>query len=329
MAQWTEAYHWIRRQLGRLRARDGEGFNAQDGVALAVSVVISVLFWFTLKMQEQYTIAMDLPTEVVNVPEGESLTERPPEQVRVQVQGEGWQLLQIYYRRQPISLNVANDPITVQEAAQLSAGSGISVTGANPPTVELDTGPRITRRVPVRPRARIEPAQTYEVVGSLTVEPDSVLVSGADSLVSVIDRWPTERVEREGVREDLDIRVGLADTLEGLVSVDTDRVRVRADVELFTEAVREVPVRVTDRPPGAREVRLEPSTVNVIFRVPMSQYERAVEIEGFSASVSYSTILRDTTGTVEPDVQTPNSITVRGVRVEPDRLRYFTVITSG
>lgn len=329
MAQWKEAYYWLRRQLSRLRARDEGGFSAQDGVALAVSIVISVVFWFTLKMQEPYTIAVDLPTRVVNVPEGESLTERPPEQVRIQVQGEGWQLLQLYYRRQPISLNVASEPISVQEAAQLSAGSGISVSGASPQTVDLNTGPRISRRVPVQLRATIQPARAYELVGEPRLEPDSVTIAGADSLVSRIGRWPTRPVRRDGVQEDLDFVVRLADTLGGLVTAEIEEVRVEADVELFTEAVREVPVHVRDAPPGARDVRLEPARVNVIFRVPMSQYENAMDAEGFSASVSYSDILRDTTGTVEPNVQTPNSVMVRGVRVEPDRLRYFTVIPSG
>lgn len=329
MAEWKEVYQWVRRQLGRLRSRQGEGFTATDGVALAVSIVISVLFWFTLKMQETYTIAVDLPTQVVNMPEGESLTERPPEQVNVQVEGEGWQLLQLYYRRQPVSLDVANEPIAVQEAAQLSAGSGIRVTGTSPQTIDLDTGLRVTRTVPVDLRARIEPASTYEIVSGPEVEPDSVEISGADSLVARLPRWPTQRVTRTNVQDDLQLRVALTDTLGGLVTVGREAVDVRVDVELFTEAVKEVPVRVTDVPPGARDVRLEPARVDVIFRVPMSQYEEAVSSEEFSASVAYSDILRDTTGTVEPNVQTPSSVIVRGVRVEPDELEYFTVIPSG
>ena len=329
MAEWKEAYQWVRRQLGRLRSRQGEGFTATDGVALAVSIVISVLFWFTLKMQETYTIAVDLPTQVVNMPEGESLTERPPGQVNVQVEGEGWQLLQIYYRRLPVSLDVGNEPITVQEAAQLSAGSGIRVTGASPQTIDLDTGPRVTRTVPVALRAQIEPASTYEIVSGPRVVPDSVEISGADSLVARLVHWPTRRVSRTNVQDDLQLRVALMDTLQGLVTVGREAVDVRVDVELFTEAVKEVPVRVTDVPPGARDVRLEPARVDVIFRVPMSQYEQAVSSEEFSASVAYSDILRDTTGTVEPNVQTPSSVIVRGIRVEPDELEYFTVIPSG
>ncbi len=330
MSRWKEIVTWLQNNLGSLGSDTGEERQGHNSLAIGVSIVLSILFWFTLKMQEEYPVALSLPTRVIQVPEGQSLASRPPSSIQVQVRGEGWQLLQLYYRRHPVLLDASRDQIDVLQAVRLSAGlpAAISVVSANPQTISLPTGPEVVRRIPINLRARIQPARLYDLLEPPTLNPDTVGIRGAESLVERIDSWPTERVVHSGVSEDLEFTAPLSDTLSQLVRTEIERTTVSVNVALFTEGIRTVPVQVTNIPPGAREVRLEPSEVRVIYRVPLNEFEEASSTQGFTASVPFSAIREDTTGTVSPNVQTPAHLTLRDVRVDPNELQYFTVIPS-
>lgn len=330
MSRWKELVSWLRNSLASLGSEGPDDTQGYNTAAIAVSIVLSVVFWFTLKMQEEYPVAINLPTRVIQVPEGQSLAGRPPSSVQVQVRGEGWQLLQLYYRRHPVLLDASREEIDVLQAVRLSSGlpAAVSVVSANPQTLSLPTGPEVVRRIPIELRARIQPARLYDILDRPTLNPDSVAVTGAESLVNEIDSWPTERVVRSDVRENLEFLVPLADTLTQLVEKEIERTTVSVEIALFTEGIRSVPVQVTNVPPGARDVRLEPSEVSIIYRVPLNQFEEARSSQGFSARVPFSAIRDDTTGTVSPYVQTPEHLMLRDVRIEPDELQYFTVIPS-
>lgn len=329
MFRWNEFIQWLRDHITWLGS-DEPSEETSNGLAIAISVVLSVLFWFTLEMQEIYTIALELPTQIIQLPEGESLAEKPPSEVRVQVRGEGWQLLQLYYKRQPVLLDASNNEIDMREALRLSGlTAGVAaVTGVRPETVEIETGPQTNRRVPIELRADIRTSRLYDIIGRPRLKPDTVVISGAASLVQSISRWPTDSIIKENVQSDLTLTVPLADTLGPLISKSIEETTVKVNVALFTEGIREVPVEVTNVPPSVGEVRLEPSKVRVIYRVPLDQYEQARDAEGFSATVPYAAIRQDTTGTVSPRVETPETVVIRDVRVEPNKLQYFTVIPS-
>jgi hypothetical protein len=332
MSRWKELVTWLRNTLSSLGAEEEEDdeWQARDSVAIAVCILLAILFWFTLKMQEEYPVALNLPTRIIQVPEGESLARQPTSSVQVQVRGEGWQLLQLYYRRHPVLLDASREEIDVLQAVRLSAGlpAAVSVVSANPQTIRLPTGPKATRHVPIDLQAKIEPARLYDLLAPPTVTPDSVEITGARSLVEQIDSWPTEHAVRTDVSESMEFLVPLSDTLNQLVEKEIQRTTVSVEVALFTEGIRTVPVEVTDVPPGTREVRLEPPEVKVIYRVPLNQFEEARTARGFTARVPFSAIREDTTGTVSPHVQTPEELIVRDLRVDPDELQYFTVIPS-
>ena len=67
-------------------------------VEIVLSILISMLLWFTFTMRETHTRIIELPLEVVNIPENQALSQYPPETVRVQAVGEGWTLLRLGLR---------------------------------------------------------------------------------------------------------------------------------------------------------------------------------------------------------------------------------------
>ena len=300
------------------------------GLAVTLCVLISAVLWFTLTMRETYSVEVEMPTEVVNLPPDQALVALPPRTVDVQVEGEGFELLRLLYDRPPIPINAAADEANLDNAVYTvpELSRGVSVTSMTPSEVALRKEPRVTRTVPVRSGVDVRVPPTHDLTDSLRIVPDSVEVSGAASIVDSLAAWPTARRLFEDVRDTLDVRVPLADTLRGLVERSREDVRLVAPVEPFTEGIRDVEVIVRSAPSGGETVTLEQPTVRVRYRVPLSQYTRSQETSELFATVSYDAIRADHTGRVRPELHIPSGLLLRDVEVEPSTLSYYTVLVD-
>lgn len=297
-------------------------------IAITVCILIALLLWFTLTMQESYTTSFDLPTRVINLPSDTALTSLPPQRVRVQVRGEGFQLLQLRYNPTPVPINAAVDQVDL-EAIGTQLPKGLILENVNPRQFDLRKEPRITRELPIRLQGTIETPATHDLIRPPQLDPDSVVVSGARSIVSSLSAWPTAPFTVEALRDSLAARVALSDTLEGLVQVvNAQTTTVTAVSRPFTEGSREIRVEVTGVPTTQRVVRLDPSTVRVRYRVPLAQYDQAKQAPDFFATVSYEQIRADTTGRIRPNLNLPENLTLRDVDVIPPVLGYFEVLVE-
>jgi YbbR domain-containing protein len=248
----------------------------------------------------------------------------PPREARVTVQGDGWDLLALSRTTPPLEVDAREAEVDVYRAAAESnrLPQGVTVQSVAPTSLTLDLEPRITRTLSVRLRADIDAASLYDILAEPSVSPDTVVVSGARSIVNALRYWPTQRVVLEGLNESVREYIPLSDTLEGLLTTSVEAVELTVPVALFTEASRELDVRTEGAPPGADPIRFIPSKVTATYRIPVDQYEASDDAEDFYAFVPYADAINDTTGTVQPVLHLPESLAVRDVRFEPRRLQY-------
>lgn len=321
--------------LERLRSlftsnRDGEFRRDEEpqrrGLVITVCVVISFVLWLSFTLQEVRLVTLQVPTQVVNMPTDEALETLPPRSVDVQVEGEGVQLLWLYYNPPTIPIDAAQEQVNLAEALNLP--DNVRLQGISPRRVAVEKEPRVTRRLPVRPRVHVETPPAFELLGTPEVRPDSVVVSGARSIVEDLEYWPTDSVTVEDVRDSLATRIPLADTLDALVSRNVDVVTFIARAGKFAEATREIEVEVTGVPSAQNVVTLEPTTVRVRYRVLFDQLFESQRVPDFFATVSYDQIRADTTGYVRPQLHLPSDLTIRDPEMIPERLQYYTFVAG-
>lgn len=319
----------LRRLLsgGRKPEADTDYAPRHRTLVIATCVLTSFLLWFIFAMQETYTRVLEFKTTIENLPEEEALTVLPPSRVRVQVEGRGFQLLQLHYRPPTMVLDASQPVINLVDLAPEYA-KNVRVESVSPREFDLSKEERITRRVPIAVRADVAfpSGGTYDMVVEPHVEPDSVSVSGARAIVENLAAWPTVSRNFAGVTDTLQAPIALLDTLTGLVSVDLDRAVLWAVVKRFTGGQRELPVQVRGLPTSERRVSLEPSAVTVKYRVLVSQHAQAANSPDFFATVSYEDIRSDTTGRVQPRIHYPADLIFKDVRVEPFAVRYYNVL---
>lgn len=314
---------WLRERFtGRQREPLPGDENPQGrGFIITMCVFIAIVLWFTLSIRETYTVPFEIPTQVINLPSDEALTTLPPATVQVQVRGEGMDLLGLRFDLPTLLIDAEQDEIDLNTLVMLP--QGINAEGVVPGIVRLAKEPRITRAIPIFSRVVVEPAEAYDFFSNPVLSPDSVVVSGARSLIEALAYWPTASFHRAGLKDSLRVMIPLVDTLAGLVSKSQDVTTLTVVASPYTETSRVLRIEPTEVPTTERIVQFDPPTVLVTYRVPLSQYDAAQVAADFYATVPYDRIRSDTTGQVQPTIHRPEDLSLRYVAVSPPAVRYY------
>lgn len=299
-----------------------------QGMAIAVCALLSVMLWLSLTLQEQRMVSVAFPVEVSGVPEDQALVERPPSSVTVELQGTGLDLLRLAFTPPSIQVAAGKEQVDLLEALELPRANDAQVGSVTPRTINIQLEPRVQRTVPIRPRIDVQPASAHELIDDPTIDPDSVAVSGAESVVESLSAWPTDSLVMRDVRDTVQAQVALRDTLSRLVERSQGQVTVTARAGKFAEETREVQVEVTGVPAGQDLVTLQPSTIRIRYRVLFEQLFDSRRSSEFFATVSYSQIRSDTTGYVRPNIHVPSDLVIRDPEPIPPRLQYYTFLSE-
>ena len=317
----------LRALLPAAAGADDDEPTSRRGLAMLLSLVVAAVMWFSFSMRESYPLTLRVPVEIVRTPPGQALRAAPPAMATVTVEGEGWTLLTL--SRRPPAIRVYADAATVDLTAALRESglpAGIAVQSVQPQMIELALDTRTRRRLPIRLREDIRTEPPYDLVRPPTLTPDSVEVTGSQTLLGALDDWPTALFSIDAVDGSLTRTVALADTFGGLLEPAVRTTRVEVEIAEFTEGRRFLEVEVENLPPDVAGVRFQPSTVEAVYRAPTSgsTYARADTSRRFRAVVDYFDIRRDSTdGVVPVAARWPQDLDVRGVELRPSRVEYF------
>ena len=289
-------------------------------------LLIAMVLWFTLSIGETYTIFVEMETQVTNIPPDTALAMLPPATIQVEVRGEGTALFGVRFDPPLLPIDATADNVNVNRLVNLP--QGVSAVSFTPASFDLYKEERITRRIPLRSRAVIEPAASHDFFADPVLTPDSIEVSGARSIINALDAWPTVAYEHTGLDDTLTVVIALMDTLAGLVTASHTETTLATRAHQFSEDTRVLRVEVTELPTTQQGVELDPASVKVTYLVPVSQYQQARSAPDFFATVSYDVIRADATGRVHPEIHLPTELLVRHVKTEPSTLQYFISLSN-
>lgn len=297
-------------------------------VVFAVSLILAICFWFMVNLSRDYNLNIDLPIVAAGMPEDRALAQGLPETATVSISGEGWKLISIYNNPPPVNLNVTSSEVNLydQVQQQMNAMSEVNIQKVQPLMLTLNLEQRISKMVPVQPVFSISFEQQYGFMGNPAVQPDSIRISGAASLIEDITGWPTDSLIIEGVSEDISRTVELKKN--ELISLSQHEVRFNAAVAQFTEGEVSVDLKTRNLPEG-RRISYSPSSITVRYDVPIDEYTDLRDEELFEAYLTYEQIENDTTGYVEPQIEHLSDNEFIKIRSsQPKQVAYFMVLNE-
>ncbi len=293
---------------------------------IIASLVLSILVWLSVSMNNQYSVAIKIPFRVSGLNRNVALSSPIPRTISVRVRGTGWQLASSFLSTgssiefDASSLERKRILLTAKELAySLDLGSSAEVLNFTPDSILISFDTVITKRVPLLSRVEVIPRDGFMIGGEPLLDPDSVTISGARRLVDRIECWFTEPKKFKNIIDSVDTKVPLSDSLSGLVHLDAGQAEVKIDVEQIAEnTYKNIPIKIFGNK-DSLQILLLPPTVDVTIRGGINMMSE-ITSDSLGASLDYTNLANSLSSYMEPRIMAPTEFQV--IAVHPDSVEF-------
>jgi YbbR domain-containing protein len=293
---------------------------------LSLSLLFALVIWGFVTLRFEYFETFSVPLVVQNLRPGFAIRSPLPRTVLLRIHGSGWRIGMMKIAKPPectIDLSSVNREITVSLEKYITKvialPSDVQVVDIFPESLTITLDGMAQKKIPVAPHCNIKFRDGYIQVGKIDVQPESITISGARSIVDTITEWATKEIILTDLHVPVRQDVALIDTTEVPLSLSQSKVLLGIDVQPFAEKIlQKIPVDIS-AVPSNRQVLLFPPLIDVVVRGGISQLA-SVQNDEISAAIYYRSILIDTSGSVRPEIKVPKGLTL--VTSRPDRIEY-------
>lgn len=261
--------------------------KSRDLSVFMVFLFISLCFWLLNALRKEYVATIEIPIVYTRFPNDVLPDPGTERAVSVSIKSGGFQILKYksFNLFDPVEINVDHlmpyrrgkesgvffiPKHYVRHFQQQLAGVS-EFQEVLTDTVFIPFLPKLTKKLPVKPRLKLSFEKQFMVAGQVKLNPDSVHISGFFKTVDTM-RWiTTNLLEERNVKESIAKRLPIV-IPKGL-ECSHNTVDVEVPIEAFTEKSIEVPVHVMNLPDNYR-FKSFPSSVRVSFWVGMSRFDK-------------------------------------------------------
>jgi hypothetical protein len=288
---------------------------------------IALLFWIFIKLSQEYSAEKAIQFQVA-IPEDKTLVSLPPKDMKIEMRGTGWDLLYDFFLASEIKIdyNLLEQDYFSRSRNQLLSdirtrlySKGLDVRSLNYDGIQFQLDEKISKKVPVVLKAKLEFAPGYQQQELAEIKPDSISITGPASLLDSISFWQTDSLVLSGISVNLSQTVDLLDA-PGVMSVDPGIVTFMLNVEQFTENTLFVPLEIQNTVDSI--LRIFPKNVSVNYIVGISQFN-TIQADQFKIIADFTDVdINNSANTVPLRIlQQPQS--VRNVSFSPKSARFF------
>ncbi|MBN1989221.1 MAG: YbbR-like domain-containing protein [Bacteroidales bacterium] len=290
------------RQFGNVFEKNKAKFNQKMAI-FGFFLLIATALWYLNKLSHEYTTTLSYPVRFVNLPRGKVLVGDLPKRLDLKVNAYGYTLLRYKMSAalvpvefsfseiplRPIGLSKTKYYVLTSKAlghfsSQLS--SDIRLDAILPDSLVFEFASTIEKRVKVEPVLKVGFAKQFMLAGTPKITPDSITISGPQSLVDTISAIYTKPIRLDRISKTVTKSVALPTINQ--IGFSHRKVEVSIAVEKFTEASVKIPVEVINIPDSLK-LTIMPRMVAVKCNVIMSRYFD-LKPRQFRAVVDYSFI---------------------------------------
>lgn len=264
-------------QLRRVRniLRSERGRNA---LMFIIFIFVAALLWAVMSFNQPTQVETRMPVVVTNIPDSVTLITAPPRVINVSMVLRGTPLMKILWGSVP-TLEI--DYRVFKDGSALRLGDadikGLVRDRINSATVQLVTPDSLVlfytsapgSMLPVKLNAHISTTAQVAQIGAPVLSSDSVRVFSTGRLPASVTAISTEEINLSELSETTTRRVALHAPSGARVVPDSINVTVR--IEPLVKKSRLLPLNVIGVPADLNII-LDPSTVEVIYMVPMNRY---------------------------------------------------------
>jgi len=235
-----------------------------------VALLLAIFLWVNVAERREVVFTVDLPLRYTNMPAEMTFASEVPREVKVEVRGRSkflrWKLKDVYFA---IDLSPAEGGIVTHiispSEVRMPPDKNLEILEImEPKAIRVELDKLVTRKLPPRPLLEGKLPEGRVMIGRPRTEPEEIVISGAEKIVSQLDSVPTFPVDRDDLGKH-----GRAETkvdLSGLLYVESDvrEVAVVARVESIKDlGIPSVPIEAPAR--RGMRVRFTPDSLDVVI----------------------------------------------------------------
>ena len=266
-----------------LKAVTKTRFRKTDFNSFLFFLFFAVVIWIFVQFSKQYNEVLQIPVRYVNVPPDKLLLEGTPENIQLKMQENGFRiawfslfpptltidLSKAYVENGTLIYVIDENRSEIQSQLEIDFDNNQFVRDA----LVLDYEQKQEKKLPVRSKIEVEYAVGYSAVIPLSIEPDSVRVSGPDNILDTLSELRTFPLSLSKVKKDQSGFVYLDTTYHPNLSFYRNKVKYEVDVEKFTEGKVQVPIELINVPQNLNVVIFPKETV-LFFQVNLKDFNK-------------------------------------------------------
>ncbi|MCH8018960.1 YbbR-like domain-containing protein [candidate division KSB1 bacterium] len=238
-----------------------------------VALVFAILIWFFVVTENEYEHVIEIPVAVINTPPGKVILSDLPKVVKVKIKGTGKDLIALMVRtgaRLNLDLfDVKHSKTFYIKPKNVFLSRAIGAIQSNeiimPDSITVVLADFQRKKIPVTSNIKPKVAPGFTIVGDAQINPDSVLISGPQNLVSKINSIATEEVKFENLTDKLKQTIPLVSQLSNKINVSINQVEISLDIQKLVEiTLTGVPVNIRNVPKNVN-IYPRPSTLSLVL----------------------------------------------------------------
>ncbi|QCX00255.1 YbbR-like domain-containing protein [Aggregatimonas sangjinii] len=256
-----------------------------------VFLFLSGLAWFISNLSNRYQGISTFELEFVNPPDSMMLVNASRSTMDVRLDAVGFQFLMFNLSSKKVEINLSDaikkggkyylTPDSGRRQMEKQMTNGVKILDFGIDTLFFEFYDVISKKVPIKSKAKISFAQNYLLDGAIKITPDSIVLKGPQNEVDSIQFVETNAIELSELNDDFSI---IAKLTKAPMLVKTEFSEEHAvlsgKVSRFSEKVVRVPVSIINLPENT-VIQTFPNEVNVLVKASVDDLKkvRASDLE--------------------------------------------------
>jgi len=305
-----------------------------------VCVLLSSIMWGMIKLTHDYDVTVRFKVEAASLPKDRILVGNPDSVISITVRAKGLdyysrllsaQLKPLYFNLNDLKLKRSGDRYTGYLRTSRNTRlildqlpSGIEILSIDPDTLHFIFERSFSKKIAIRPDVSLKFSRQYNLYDSITVIPDSVLVSGRKEILDTLRYISTENKSYTNLNKGLTEKLRLINPgFYPPVKFSVDSAELRLSVEKFTEAQVEVPVELIHDSPSGSTYKTFPEKLTLTCLIAMKDYNR-LDPSLFTV-VANTDALKESSDRRIPVKVIAAPLFIKVIKIEPDKVEYLII----
>ena len=279
----------------------------RDLKIVILCIIGATIIWVLSALNKNYTTVIKCPIELDYEREGTIEVINPPRNVQVNVSGVGWDLLKqsLSFRRNPLHISLEN-PIETKRLAGYTIQPLISqhLSSLELNFVVTDTLYFDIQRIQSKKllvfvdSSAISLKRFYQIISPLKVSPDSVMITGHESLISTLSDTLSIRLPQTEIDRNYSEKIYIDNFDLSLVSFSPSEIDINFEVSRFVDYNRNFRIELVNFPMDSSAF-IEPTYVNLDFKIQERRRDNFPEAD-FLVIADYNNVnMQDSTVRIE------------------------------